>query len=63
MPVDHPSVPSPYRLFAGIDIAATTFTAVWIAPKYELESSCATHKPGRAFPPGALACTNLAAST
>jgi len=32
MPVDHPSVPSPYRLFAGIDIAATTFTAVWIAP-------------------------------
>jgi len=32
MPVAAASSPSTYRLFAGVDIAAATFTAVWMAP-------------------------------
>ncbi len=37
--------------------------ATFLAAKYELESSYTTLTPGRACPTGALACTNLAAST
>ena len=32
MPVDHPSSPSVYRLFAGVDIAAATFTTASLVP-------------------------------
>ncbi len=32
MPVDGALSPSAYRLFVGVDIAAATFTAVWMAP-------------------------------
>ncbi len=32
MSVDAASSPSIYRLFAGVDIAAATFTTVWMAP-------------------------------
>jgi len=32
MSIDAASSPSIYRLFAGVDSAAATFTAVWMAP-------------------------------
>jgi len=32
MPIAAASSPSTYRLFAGVDSAAATFTAVWMAP-------------------------------